>query len=93
MCVRAGNIPEDRFVAFFVESFKEEEPSEFDTTMEQFMVCAKECRDAKVSVKSRRLACFKAAEAEVARLAAEKSELQHTIDVQSAELETQVGHY
>ena len=47
VCV-SGNIGEERFVQFFEESLKGEEPEQFDSTMAQFMVCAKECRQAKV---------------------------------------------
>lgn len=46
-CVCVGNVPEDRFVAYFVESLKEEDESQFDTTLSQFMECAKACRKTK----------------------------------------------
>ena len=48
VCV-AGNIPEDRFVKYFVEALKKEEDGQFDTTVEQFMECAKACREGKLA--------------------------------------------
>ena len=48
VCV-AGNIPEDRFVEYFVETLKKEEDGQFDTTVEQFMECAKACRESKLA--------------------------------------------
>ena len=39
-------------MAFFVESLKGEEPSQFDTTMSQFMECAQACRQAKLDERS-----------------------------------------
>ena len=48
VCV-AGNIPEDRFVEYFVETLKKEEDGQFDTTVEQFMECAKACREGKLA--------------------------------------------
>ena len=60
VCV-AGNIPEDRFVEYFVETLKKEEDGQFDTTVEQFMECAKACREGKLAER-------KAADAEQAEI-------------------------
>ena len=69
MCV-AGNIPEDRFVEYFVEALKKEEDGQFDTTVEQFMECAKACREGKLAER-------KAADAEqAARVASLEAELE-----------------
>ena len=69
VCV-AGNIPEDRFVEYFVEALKKEEDGQFDTTVEQFMECAKACREGKLAER-------KAADAEqAARVASVEAELE-----------------
>ena len=84
-----GNLPEDRFVAFFVESLKGEEPSEFDTTMSQFMECAKACRKAKLD---ERAAAEAELTAQVEQLATSKQELESWVESLSTEvndLETQ----
>ena len=74
-CV-AGNIPEDRFVEYFVESLKKEEDGQFDTTVEQFMECAKACREGKLAER-------KAADAEQAarlgQLTRDNAELQRQV--------------
>ena len=103
-----GNLPEDRFVAFFVESLKGEEPSEFDTTMSQFMECAKACRKAKLDEREREqqnsehsramrllnadsnASALAKSEAELARITAEKLELECMVDELSEAYKTQV---
>ena len=91
-------------MAFFVESLKGEEPSQFDTTMSQFMECAHACRQAKLEERAaadtsaqadrtlaeRNAVALADAESELARVTAEKIELECMVDELSEAFKNQV---
>ena len=70
-------------MAFFVESLKGEEPSQFDTTMSQFMECAHACRQAKLD---ERAAAEEERSSQLTQLAQSKNELENWVESLTSEL-------